>query len=124
MESNYIVEMEGISKQFGSVHALRNVSIKIAPGEVHTPMQAIEDAGYSDAGVQILSIDAQKKTMEYIKEGKMIYGTFTYPWPSEKAIEVALDILHGNDVEKYYELESVLITAENVDEYYDPSSDY
>lgn len=87
-------------------------------------VQAIEDAGYSDAGVQILSIDAQKKTMEYIKEGKMIYGTFTYPWPSEKAIEVALDILHGNDVEKYYELESVLITAENVDEYYDPNSDY
>ena len=101
MESNYIVEMEGISKQFGGVHALRNVSIKIAPGEVHTPMQAIEDAGYGDAGVQILSIDAQKKTME-----------------------VALDILHGNDVEKYYELESVLITAENVDEYYDPNSDY
>lgn len=87
-------------------------------------VQAIEDAGYGDVGVQILSIDAQKKTMEYIKEGKMIYGTFTYPWPSEKAIEVALDILHGNDVEKYYELESVLITAENVDEYYDPNSDY
>lgn len=86
--------------------------------------QAIEDAGYGDAGIQILSIDAQKKAMEYIKEGKMIYGTFTYPWPSEKAIEVALEILHGNEVEKYYELESVLITAENVDEYYDPTSDY
>ena len=38
MESNYIVEMEGISKQFGGVQALHNVSLKIAPGEVHALM--------------------------------------------------------------------------------------
>ena len=50
--------------------------------------------------------------------------TFTYPWPSEKAIETALEILNGKEVDKYIELETVLITAENVDEYYDPDSDY
>lgn len=87
-------------------------------------VQAIEDAGYGDLDIKVLSIDAQKKTMEYIQDGNMVYGTFTYPWPSEKAIEVALDILHGEEVDKEYELESVLITAENVDEYYDPDSDY
>ena len=53
-----------------------------------------------------------------------MYGTFTYPWPSEKAIETALEILNGKEVDKYIELETVLITAENVDEYYDPDSDY
>ncbi len=85
--------------------------------------QAIVDAGYGDLDIKILSIDAQKKAMEYIKEGAM-YGTFTYPWPSEKAIETALEILNGKEVDKYIELETVLITAENVDEYYDPDSDY
>lgn len=38
MESNYIVEMEGISKRFGGVRALHNVSLQIAPGEVHALM--------------------------------------------------------------------------------------
>ena len=85
--------------------------------------QAIVDAGYGDLDIKILSIDAQKKAMEYIKEGNM-YGTFTYPWPSEQAIETALEILNGKEVDKYIELESVLITAENVDQYYDPTSDY
>lgn len=86
-------------------------------------IQAIEDAGYGDLGIKVLSIDAQKKTMEYITEG-IVYGTFTYPWPSEQAIETALQILKGEEVEKYIELESVLVTAENVDQYYDPNSDY
>lgn len=86
-------------------------------------LQTLIDAGYGDLGIKILSIDAQKKALEYIKEGKM-YGTFTYPWPSEEAIETALKVLKGEDVEKNIELESVLITSENVDEYYDPTSDY
>ena len=34
--SNYVVEMRNISKSFGGVHALRNVTLRCRGGEVHT----------------------------------------------------------------------------------------
>ena len=86
-------------------------------------LQTIEDAGYGDLGIKILSIDAQKKTLEYIKEGK-VYGSFTYPWPADKAIETALKVLHGEKVEKNIVLETTLVTKDNVDQFYDPESTY
>lgn len=38
MEAEYIIEMDGISKRFGGVQALKNVELKIVPGEVHALM--------------------------------------------------------------------------------------
>ena len=35
MESQYRLEMRGITKHFGGVKALTDVSLKVAPGEVH-----------------------------------------------------------------------------------------
>ncbi len=35
MPETYSVEMTGISKSFGGVHALNDVSFKIRPGEIH-----------------------------------------------------------------------------------------
>ena len=34
MENGYIVEMRGISKRFGSVHALKEVDLELRPGEI------------------------------------------------------------------------------------------
>lgn len=34
-EQNYRVEMDHITKSFGGVHALKNVSLKVNPGEIH-----------------------------------------------------------------------------------------
>ena len=42
-------------------------------------LQVLKDSGNDNLGIKILSIDAQKKTLEDIKEGT-VYGTFTYPW--------------------------------------------
>ena len=38
METKYIIEMNGISKRFGGVQALKNVQLQILPGEVHALM--------------------------------------------------------------------------------------
>ena len=86
-------------------------------------MKALKAAGRDNEGIKIVSIDGQKQTFEAIKEG-CFTGTFTYPWPSEKAVEVALRILHGEEVEKNYELESAYVNADNVDEFYDPNSEF
>lgn len=86
-------------------------------------LKAIKAAGRENEGIKIVSIDAQKQAFEAIKEGTFL-GTFTYPWPSEKAVEVALKILNGEEVEPSYDLESVFVTAENVDQYYDANSEY
>lgn len=37
-EQQYLLEMHGISKSFGGVHALKNVSLRLRPGSVHALM--------------------------------------------------------------------------------------
>lgn len=86
-------------------------------------MKAIDAAGRSGDGIRIIGIDAQKQAFEAIKAGTFV-GTFTYPWPSEKAIEIALKILNGEEVEKRYDLDTVFVDASNVDQFYDPDSEY
>ena len=86
-------------------------------------MKALKSAGRDKEGIKIVSIDGQKQTFEAIQNGQFT-GTFTYPWPSEKAIEVALQILHGEQVEKNYELQSDYVNADNVADFYDPNSEF
>lgn len=86
-------------------------------------MKAIDAAGRSEDGIRIIGIDAQKQAFEAIMNGTFV-GTFTYPWPSEKAIEIALKILNGEEVEKRYDLDTVFVDSSNVDQFYDPDSEY
>ena len=64
MESNYIVEMKGISKRFGSVQALNQVDLELREGEIlglvgdnaagkSTLMKILSGAHVADSG-QIL----------------------------------------------------------------------
>ena len=64
MESNYIVEMKGISKRFGSVQALNQVDLELREGEIlglvgdnaagkSTLMKILSGAHIADSG-QIL----------------------------------------------------------------------
>lgn len=86
-------------------------------------VSALEDAGVdlTNSNVKVIGVDGQKEVLELIKEGK-VYGTFQYPPPGKEAIEAALTILKGGEVEKFIELDCPLITAENVDQFYDPNS--
>ncbi|MBQ9062625.1 MAG: substrate-binding domain-containing protein [Eubacterium sp.] len=84
---------------------------------------ALDDAGidWEKSDIKLVGVDGQKEVLESIIEGKT-YGTFQYANPGKESIEAALTILNGGTVDKEIQLESALITAENVDQYYDPDS--
>ncbi len=78
-------------------------------------LQALEAANRTD--VQIVSTDGSKEEMDLIKEGK-IASTIIYPTGAREAVEVAIKILNGDSFEKYDKLETILVTKENVEQYY------
>ena len=68
MQSVYKVEMEGITKTFGGVYALKNASFRVKPGEIHalvgengagksTLMKILSGAVQMDSGT--IRIDGQ-----------------------------------------------------------------
>lgn len=70
-----IIEMHGISKMFGSVIALRNVSAEVSPGEV---MCLLGDNGAGKSTlIKILSGFHQPTEGQYLFEGKSV--TFSSP---------------------------------------------
>ncbi len=79
-------------------------------------MTALQAAGVE--GVKIYGADGTTEVMDEIKKGT-IDGTAFYPTGSTQAVEVIEKILNGEEVEKQYLVDVPLVTAENVDEYYD-----
>jgi len=70
MEKKPIIEMRGISKMFGSVIALRNISVAVSPGEV-TCLLGDNGAGKSTL-IKILSGFHPPTEGEYLFEGKPV----------------------------------------------------
>lgn len=70
MEKKPIIEMRGISKMFGSVIALRNISISVSPGEV-TCLLGDNGAGKSTL-IKILSGFHPATEGQYLFEGKPV----------------------------------------------------
>ena len=68
-------------------------------------------------------MDGQKEALEAIKAGEMV-GTFTYPFPGAKGVQVAMQLIDGETVDKNISMDSVFIDASNVDDYYDPDSTF
>lgn len=66
----------------------------------------------------IVGIDAcQQEIIDYIREGK-IYATFQYPTPGAKGIEVAAELLKGNQPsEKRIILPTVAVTADTAEKF-------
>ncbi len=79
-------------------------------------MTALQAAGIED--VVIYGADGTTEVMDEIKKGT-INGTAFYPTGSTQAVEVIEQILNGETVEKQYLVDVPLVTAENVEEYYD-----
>jgi ribose transport system substrate-binding protein len=85
--------------------------------------KAIEDAGRSD-DIIIVGIDGQKEALEQIQAGTNYVAS-----AKNDAAEIGrmglhrlLEVLDGQEVEQVTILESPIITADNVDEHYDPNS--
>ena len=86
--------------------------------------QAIEEQGRVDDNIIIVNADGVNGVCRMIKEGTA-YGLTQFPCAaSVAALDLAIQTLEGNDPEeKIVVMDPVVVTAENVDEYYIPDGD-
>ena len=86
--------------------------------------QAIEEMGRVDDNIIIVNADGVNGLCRMIKEGTA-YGLTQFPCAaSVAALELAIDTIEGRDpAEKIVVMDPVVVTAENVDEYYIPDGD-
>jgi len=80
---------------------------------------AMKNAGRDD--IKIVSIDGQKEALAEVQKGTIV-GDFTYPFPGAKGVQVAMQLIDGEEVDRVIDMDSVFIDPENVEEYYDPNS--
>jgi ribose transport system substrate-binding protein len=85
-------------------------------------LKAIEEAGKSNQ-ILIVAYDGQKEAYELIQQGK--FGATALNSPEELArlvVEAVVKFLNGEKPDKVIHTPAVLITKENVDQYYDPNA--
>ena len=87
-------------------------------------MQAAEDAGLKEGIYYAAAADGEKKTCDYIKEGKVVAGGENSPVQIAKlAAQTAREVLvDGKDPTSYPDTvttDAVAVTKENVDEEYE-----
>lgn len=82
-------------------------------------VSALNAAG-KDGDVQIVGFDCSPEVVEAIKDGKMLATAAQQPvLMGRKASECVDKILKGEDVEKEIQMETLLVTADNIDEVYE-----
>jgi ribose transport system substrate-binding protein len=89
-------------------------------------IEAVKEAGRMDDILILACADGQKEALKLIKSGD--YGATGSNNPfliAETAIEIGLQVLQGNsDFPPKSYTPAVCITKENVDDYYDPDSEF
>lgn len=76
-------------------------------------LKAMKSAGREE--IKLISVDGQKEALEAIKEGTFV-GTFTYPFPGAEGVQVAMQLIDGETVDRVIDIESVFIDASNVEQ--------
>jgi ribose transport system substrate-binding protein len=110
LEPNARKEMESALARFDDIDA---VYAHNDPG-AHGAYLAAKAAG-RDKDILFIGIDAlPHEGIAYVKQG-ILDATFQYPTGGAEAIEVALKILRGEEVQKNIVLGSCVYTADNVD---------
>ena len=102
MEHEYKIEMKGMTKSFGGVHALKNVSFNVRPGEIHC-LVGENGAGKSTL-MKILSGAYQMDSGMILIDGKEV--KITSP---ARAIQLGIGIVYQE-----FELAKDLSVAENI----------
>ena len=69
-------------------------------------------------GVYVVGVDGQNEAFDAIAAGEMT-ATFTYPNGGAEGVEYAYRILSGEEIENPLVLESVLVDANNIEEWID-----
>lgn len=85
---------------------------------------AIKEAGREDDGILFVNADGINGVLEMVKDGTA-YGLTEFPCQVSKlALQLAIDCIEGKDpADKDVIQEAVVVTKDNVDEYYDPDGD-
>ncbi|MEF8809488.1 MAG: substrate-binding domain-containing protein [Bacteroidales bacterium] len=101
-----------------------NVNLLVAENDAMGmgALKAINESGKSE-DIMVVGFDGQKEALELIKEGE--YGATALNSPEELArlvVEAVVKHLDGEQVDKVIHTPAVLITKDNVDEYYDPDA--
>jgi len=86
-------------------------------------INVLKEAGYEPGEVFLVGVDGQREAFEAIKEG-WLQATAIYATGGALGLDMAVRVLKGEPVPKRIITETPVITAENVDDFYDPNSQY
>ena len=86
-------------------------------------INVLKEAGYEPGKVFLVGIDGQREAFEAIKEG-WLQATAIYATGGALGLDMAVRVLKGEPVPKRIITETPVITADNVDDFYDPDSQY
>ncbi len=86
-------------------------------------INVLKEAGYQPGEVFLVGVDGQREAFEAIKEG-WLQATAIYATGGALGLDMAVRVLKGEPVPKRIITETPVITAENVDDFYDPDSQY
>ncbi len=126
-------EMEIISEQYcdylreNAMKYMEDMLQRFGPGEIDAvyahndemalgALEAIRAAGRDNEGIKIIGMDGTEVAFEAIKAGDMAF-TVVYPYCAPEGVQVAYDILTGKKVDQRIQLDTAVVSAENIDEW-------
>ncbi len=86
-------------------------------------INVLKEAGDKPGDVFLVGVDGQREAFDAIKEG-WLQATAIYATGGALGLDMAVRVLKGEAVPKRIITETPVITADNVDDYYDPNSQY
>jgi ribose transport system substrate-binding protein len=86
-------------------------------------INVLKEAGYQPGEVFLIGVDGQREAFDAIKEG-WLQATAIYATGGAVALDMAVRVLKGEPVPKRIITETPLITADNVDDFYDANNRY
>lgn len=106
--------MEDMLQRFGpgEIGAVYTHNDEMALGA----LEAIKAAGRQDEGILIIGMDGTEVAFDAIKAGEMAF-TVVYPYCAPEGVEYAYKILTGEDVPARVELDTAVVSADNIDEW-------
>ena len=102
MDSQYRIEMKNVSKSFGGIHALKNVSFSVRPGEIHC---LVGENGAGKSTLMKILAGAYKRDSGSIA----IDGSETNLASPRQALQLGIGIVYQE-----FELANDLTVAENI----------
>ncbi len=116
-----VLRVEGVSKHFGGVQALRDVQLDVRRGEVHALMG--ENGAGKTGVIHMVSFDFVDETMQYVKAGVIdaTIGQDPFAQGHDPAIRL-FNYLVAKQMPPFGRLvtKADVVTKDNVDQYWKP----